>query len=259
MTALQSDFESLNRQAAPNELIFRPNLRLTIHPDSRVPFEMFCWRAPEMVEEMDAFLANTQGKERLLDVGALHGVFALAFAAQGASRRAVAIDPSPMAFAKLLYNVHANKFAGRVTPVECALSDAPGTIPMFYEWEHAVAASRNPGVEVAGAVEKTTGDLLCQRLGFFPDAIKIDVEGHEVKVIRGLEATIRKAKPLLFLEIHPQRIKQEGDSLTELLDYLSLEGYQARNSSGAVRMQDLSAAAVETRVILEAIQLPDFP
>jgi len=249
--ALRGAFQSLNKDAAANELMLRKNLRVAIHPDSRAPFEMFCWRSQEMVEEMDAFLAFTQGKERLLDVGALHGVFSLAFAAHSVSRRSVAVDPSPLAFAKLLYNVHTNKFADRVIPVECALSDASGTISMYYEWEHAVAAPLTPDGEVATTVEKITGDALCERLGFVPDVIKIDVEGHEAKVIRGLAATIHQGKPLLFLEMHPQRIKRENDSLDDLLDFMEQEGYQARNSFSVVQFQDLRATEVDTRAIFE--------
>lgn len=135
---LQETFLSLNMNLPASELILRKDLCLTIHPASRDPFEAFCLRMPEMVEEMDAFLKATGGKARLLDVGALHGIFSLVFAAKGG--RALAVDPSPLAFSKLLYNVHKNNFTGQVIPAECALSDAGGSMNMYYEWEHAVAA-----------------------------------------------------------------------------------------------------------------------
>src|SRR5262245_33118603 len=50
--ALQKVFQRLNAGAQENELIFREHLNFVIHPDSRQGFEMFCYRSPEMVEEM---------------------------------------------------------------------------------------------------------------------------------------------------------------------------------------------------------------
>src|SRR5262245_43815018 len=69
---------------------------------------------------------------------------------------------------------------------------------MRYQWEHAVAAPLSePGGRIL--VEKIAGDALCAKLAFKPDVIKIDVEGHELKVINGLIQTIIVIKPLLFL------------------------------------------------------------
>jgi FkbM family methyltransferase len=248
---LREAFEALNRDTPANELTLRENLRLAVHPDSRFAFEYFCWRSVEMVDEMDAFLSFTKGAQRLLDVGALHGIFSLVFAKQDASRRAVSVDPSPLAFAKLLYNIHANKLGGQVAAVECALSDSEGSIAMRYEWEHAVAAPLTPHDKLGATFQKTTGDGLCNKLGFIPDIIKIDVEGHEVKAIRGLATVIHAAKPTLFLEVHPDRIRAEHDSLRNVLSWLEEEGYYASDSSGtALDMQTLCEAASDVRVML---------
>jgi FkbM family methyltransferase len=247
---LREKFQSLNAHAGTNEMLLRGNLRLALHPDSRIPFEYFCWRSPEMAQELDAFLSGSNNAERLLDIGALHGVFSLAFAKQRQSRSVVAVDPSPLAFAKLLYNVHANNLTQQIHTVERALSDAEGELVMFYEWEHAVAAPLKP--ETAGTTfRRMTGDSLCEQLGFVPDVIKIDVEGHEVKVIRGLTNIIHKAKPTLFLEIHPQRINLEHDSLEKVLAWLQDEGYHAQDIfSRALEMRELCESKLDTRAIL---------
>jgi FkbM family methyltransferase len=247
---LRKTFQSLNAKAGANEMILRGNLRLVVHPDSRIPFEYFCWRSAEMTQELDAFLSLSNGAERLLDVGALHGIFSLAFAQRRQSRSVVAVDPSPLAFAKLLYNVHANKLTQQIHTVECALSDTEGELLMFYEWEHAVAAPLKP--ETAGTMfQRMTGESLCEQLGFIPDVVKIDVEGHEVKVIRGLAKIIHQAKPMLFLEIHPQRIEREHDSLEKVLVWLQGEGYHAQDiSSRAQDMRELWESRLDTRAIL---------
>jgi FkbM family methyltransferase len=51
-----------------------------------------------------------------------------------------------------------------------------------------------------------------KELSFAPDVIKIDVEGHEASVLRGLTETL-SARPLLFLELHPQFLRDHGAAL----------------------------------------------
>ena len=169
-------------------------------------FEHFCFRDPQVVDELDAFIANTASRCRLLDVGAADGLFSLVFAVSRPDRSALAVDASPVAFAKLRHNIAKNHLV-TVTPVECALSSEPGTLMMHYEWEHLVAGrAAGPVVQV----EKRTGDGLCADYAFAPDVVKIDVEGHEGDVVRGLRETILAHRPLIFLELHADWVGRDG-------------------------------------------------
>src|SRR5262249_42303482 len=251
LDALQKAFQCLNKGTQDNELVLRERLNLFIHPDSRVPFEMFCFRSPEMVEEMNAFIAETKGKHCLLDVGALHGVFSLVFAAMNRERRVVAVEPSPIAFAKLLYNMRKNGLESNIVAHEVALSSTSGRLQMYYQWEHSVAAPLSePGGSIS--VEKIPGDVLCNKLAFKPDVIKIDVEGHELKVISGLIQTIRVTKPLLFLEIHPEMIRRENDSISDLWTFFENAGYRGKKLNGqAIKLSELRQMHAITRIIFE--------
>lgn len=249
--ALKRAYDLLNRGTATPELALRDGLRFRLHPESVEPFQAFCFTYPPMVLEMDSFLRLTAGRQRLLDVGALHGVFSLAFVRSDPGRHAVAVDASPIAFARLLYNVHQN-CPQQVKPVECALSFQSGTVAMHYEWEHAVAAGT--GAEISGPVVNMIsqrGDDLCQRLSFEPDVIKIDVEGHEIKVLKGLDATVAASRPLIFLEVHPLRIRQEQDSLEDLLSILEGWRYGVFHLDGVqVGADELVNSREDMRVIL---------
>jgi FkbM family methyltransferase len=253
LDALQKAFRSLNEGTQENELMFRERLNFFIHPDSREPFEMFCFRSPEMVEEMNAFIAETKGKRRLLDVGALHGIFSLVFAAMNRESKVVAIEPSPIAFAKLLYNVRKNGLESNIVTHEVALSSTSGRLQMRYQWEHAVAAPLSePGGRIS--VEKIPGDVLCAKLAFKPDVIKIDVEGHELKVINGLIRTIMAIKPLLFLELHPGLIARENDNISDLWTFFENAGYRGKKPNGqAIELRELRDLHAVTRIILEPL------
>lgn len=251
---LKAEYERLNRDSKDDEIVLRDRLRFSIHPDSRYAFEYFCYRAPEMVAELDSFLAQTAGKSKLLDVGALHGIFSLAFAVGAPDRQVLAVDASPIAFARLLYNLHRNRLQN-VTPVECALSDASGDLLMHYEWEHAVAANTSGTRQRMLRVERRTGDDVCGSRAFVPDVLKIDVEGHEIKVLRGLSKTIEKHKPLIFLELHPTRILEEGDTLDDLINMLARQSYSAFTLAGQdFPAEELRRLSQDTRVLLRPLE-----
>ncbi len=201
----------LNADLPLNEIVLRPGLKLKVCPESRQSFEYFCFVEPDMVEEFDLFLSQTQGRKRLLDVGALHGIFSLAFTVRDKEATALAVEPSPKAAPFLLYNLRANP-ACAVEFVEVALSDCSGQVPMDFQWQHLKVAREGEGV----LIDARRGDDLCREKGFVPDVIKIDIEGFELHCLRGLAETMTRSRPLVFLELHPN-IKDYGGSLGDLV------------------------------------------
>lgn len=220
-----------NAGLCDDEICIRDGVVLKLHVESREPFEAFCFRFPNMVTELDRFLELSSGKRCFLDIGALHGVFSLMFLATGADRQAVAVDASPVAFQRLQWNVRVNRMRS-LQAVECALSSKSGTLKMHFEWEHAVAAGTSDQPNSIVVVSKT-GDELCDEMCFCPDVIKIDVEGHELKVLVGLSSIITRMRPLIFLELHPQRVVEEGDSLEVFSELLERLRYTVVDMRGA--------------------------
>lgn len=165
---------------------------------------------------------------------------------------AMAVDPSRLAFARLLYNFHANPSA-KVTPLELALADRAGTLDMELEWRHAGArpdsAAGSPSLR---QVSTLAADPLCADKGIAPGTIKIDVEGREVRVLRGLRQTLATARSLLFIEVHPGRIAALGDSLAELVRLLTDARYALRDLDGVARpFADLLGRQDDSRWIVE--------
>ncbi|HEY4799779.1 MAG TPA: FkbM family methyltransferase, partial [Bacteroidia bacterium] len=57
------------------------------------------------------------------------------------------------------------------------------------------------------------------------DLIKIDVEGYELKVLKGAETILRTFKPTLFIEVDNNNLSEQGDSASLLITYLNHLGY----------------------------------
>ena len=250
MKDLYYDHIGRNKHCTFNEICLRNDLTLKIHPASRSGFEYFCY-APEMVEELDSFIHLSQGRLNFLDIGAYHGIFSLVFTKNVKDRRAVAIDSSPLAFSRLLYNMHKNAECN-ITALECAMSKEPGNLTMFYdEWEHTISAPTVRSSDRSILVETKTGDILCSELNFIPDIIKIDVEGHEVKVLKGLHGILGRYNPLVFLEVHPSGIAREGDRISDILEFVHKNGYHVcLTDARKLSAEELQKLQSITRLIL---------
>jgi FkbM family methyltransferase len=134
-----------------------------------------------------------------VDVGANIGPYTL-IASEESAAYVVSVEPHPVTFAKLARNVQMN---GRenVACFNLALSDHDGQVDLTDQPESSI----NRVVEHAKPVERfvsvpgRTLDGLCAELNINPDIVKIDVEGHEVHVIRGFQENLKKTS-LLFIE-----------------------------------------------------------
>lgn len=80
--------------------------------------------------------------------------------------------------------------------------------------------------DAQGAVQGVTLDSLLknQRIGRV-DFVKADVEGNEVRLLRGAEKTIARYRPTLFIEVNKAALKKQGSNANELLGWLESHGY----------------------------------
>lgn len=126
----------------------------------------------------------------LVDVGASFGAFTLPALAGGAT--VIAFEPSRDGVRILRENLSANRWTNRCTINQRALFDG-GTYPK--ELAASVFGISYP----ADNVVYTSLDLhVFDRI----DAIKIDVEGGELGVLRGGLDTIERCRPVLLIEDH---------------------------------------------------------
>ena len=205
-------------------LALRDGIVLRVDPRTRDSMEYFLFRSKEMCREFDLFLAGARGRRRLLDVGALHGIFSLAFTRGHGERRAVAVEPSRAARALLSENVKLNSDCSIVIS-DVALGRVIGETRMRANWQHLEALA--PGDDTADSipVRMETADRLCRDLGFAPDFVKIDVEGFEAEVLAGARS-ILATKPLLLLELHPPVLTRFGADAGGIVDQLRRDGFE---------------------------------
>jgi len=61
------------------------------------------------------------------------------------------------------------------------------------------------------------------------DFIKLDVDGYELKILKGAKESLDKYSPIIIMELCPQCLLRCGDSVEDLIIYLSEMGYKFYN------------------------------
>lgn len=188
-------------------------------------FDTFKYINKDMASEMKAFLELGKAKKCLLDIGSLYGIFSLAFTSVNpVVKSAYAIEPSSVPFDKLKRHIRMNP-ALRIEPFQIALSNREGTLPMRHEWQHLVALTEEEPDDTAVKMAATTLDKFLHEKKISPDIIKIDTEGHEFHILEGGRSFLREKDVLIFLEIHPPRLKAQGIPIGRLVAFVRLLGY----------------------------------
>lgn len=173
-----------------------------------------------------ALLGRLRGAGCFMDVGACVGYYsclAAAFLPQG---RVVAFEMDERNYAILRENLFRNGF-DNVEAVHTAVSEGSGSVrydPRTRFTDFAILPPGEPGNGTVGrSVRSISLDDYVKQTGQIPDVVKIDVEGAEQQVLRGMRWLIQEHAPLLFIEVHERKLRRLGaspqDVVSQLLGY----------------------------------------
>jgi FkbM family methyltransferase len=185
-----------------------------------------------------------------IDVGANIGFYAvLEGKIVGRGGKVIAVEPSPESYRYLVRNLSQNGI--NFDAYNVAISGVDGEVRFRVDRQRSnssrVADESDLGETVG--VQALTLDSLVSRLHLDRvDLIRMDVEGHEVEVSRGWQETVRRHKPMMFIEFH-RRIGTQG--IADILSFLAEGGYdrasyiQRRvNEPLIARMEDIQVTSI---------------
>lgn len=137
------------------------------------------------------------------DIGANTGWYTMVSLSLQRNSTVHAFEPIAKHCLCLKETILLNKKEHRATIHQIALSDTSGTSEMLLAGSGSTLEKTfirsHVGKELV-ALEKLDTYINSKKIKL-PDFIKIDVEGHEYKVLKGSEATLRISRPILFIEI----------------------------------------------------------
>lgn len=161
------------------------------------------------------FLAQVTRHGVIADVGANIGNHALAFARH--FNRVISFEPNPEVWPLIERNIAINPWA-KIELRKVGLGDAVADLPIFVNDNHGLSTFLDGELDNAHGLSAriAVGDE--ELRGVAVDAIKIDVQGFEPNVLRGLRETIIANRPLIWVEISETTLRTPtASALAELI------------------------------------------
>lgn len=191
---------------------------------------------------------QTQELSYFIDVGANIGLAALTMKSIFPDCRIACIEPGARSIASLKAMIAANDLGSSISLFEVAASSSRATLAFEDPINFAAgAAIVRTNTESSVLVQAETIDRIVDSLGWPRiDMLKIDVEGHEIEVLRGAQRTISAHHPVVFFECNPYALVDRAGLVAFLQDAVNILGAIGRvePSSGVVTMfPDAVAAA----------------
>jgi FkbM family methyltransferase len=157
------------------------------------------------------------------DIGANIGCTSILFGDLAA--QAIAFEPVPRTFDLLQKNVLASG-KENVKTYPFALGDENKSSEIYFSDTNRSMAfvldrTSRDDAKTARIEVRRLDDLLSETGASSVDFVKIDVEGYELRVLRGAEATIKKYRPVVQMEFNAWTLDvQQRICLPDFLDYI---------------------------------------
>jgi FkbM family methyltransferase len=198
-------------------------LRFRAYPDCQASSAVMYTRIPDSPDIL--YLRSHIREGTLIDIGANVGLVSLLLADK--VQHGLLFEPNPIAAARARENLALNQLKFEIH--ELALSDTTGTV----EFEDEGGVSTCNRTVVGFSTPAPTRRVSCTQLDQFlaehappypVSAVKIDVEGHENHVLRGMMECLRYHRPRLVMFEYLQRTNlRETVRLFETVGYTVLQ------------------------------------
>jgi len=224
--------------------------------------ELETWRAEALLTKEPgtiAWLDTLPVGSVLYDVGANIGVYTLYAARRvGPDGMVYAFEPHVANAVSLLRNVQANGFQDRVRVLTCALHSSSGCRPFYYRSLMAASSGSQLGHQrdeedtntftpkgVELKVYMSVRQLIVKCIARVPYAIKIDVDGNELEILRGALVSYVGNWPLTI------QVEMHAFNRKAIADFLVSKGYQQTGQHFTKRGQQAVASGADPATIAD--------
>jgi FkbM family methyltransferase len=176
---------------------------------------------------LEDLAASVRRDDVFYDVGANTGLYSCLMA-DLVDSPVIAFEPHPENAERLRQNAELN--GADVSVFECALADSAGNSELSIALDKVGSAGHSlvsdEGFDTI-TVPKVRGDnFIADESLPAPTVLKIDVEGAEYQVLRGLESTLSRPDcRMVYCETHADRLRSQGVSVSDVQDELASHGF----------------------------------
>ena len=202
-------------------------------------------------EETAFFEALKLDGVTVFDVGGFQGLLTMFFARR--AKQVVVFEPNPSSRKRLLENLALNQFRNVVVrPV--GVGETAGELELVFDPLMPGGASANS--KVAGQIRSDSENLQVERMQIVslddevagglpaPAFVKIDVEGMELGVLKGMRKVMRSAHPAIYIEMHGATMEEKKENARAVVAELEQSGYMnIRHIESGARITNANADA----------------
>lgn len=186
------------------------------------------------VERFDSMRDNLKQGDILFDIGAEVGWQSIIYAQFVGPGNMVLIEPTREFWPNIMHTWHHNF---KVDPLHCH----SGLVSDKTTGDYVLPKHKFPAEAEGELVDRLayryihehglrmpqiTIDDYCERTGITPDALTMDTEGAELRILKGAEQTLKANSLKVWVSIHPELGKQDyGDSAQDIHDFMKACGY----------------------------------
>ena len=167
-----------------------------------------------------------------IDGGANVGLFSLVAARRvGSSGRVFAFEPAVATRSRLERNIAINQYDWIESRTE-ALGEKRGSASFFaFSGNGSGVSSFAPATREGAESQVVPVESIDRAMTDYPGAplrlVKLDLEGAEMKALRGAVVTLEALGPDLLVEVERAHLERQGSSPEELFSFLTSRGYNA--------------------------------
>lgn len=228
-------FKKLRRSIRKRIALVRPHKRKTVlgidwQLDCREIIDLATYWGGWEPKSIALFHSKVKPSDVVLEIGANVGAHTLVLAKiVGPQGKVHAVEPTRYARAKLLRNLKLNPdLAERVAVLDYLITDTDDhnvrrSIQSSWSATPRIARQEDEVVES----ETISIDHLAERLGLDKcDFLKIDIDGYDLRALRGAERLLTEFKPRIFIELCDTELRKNGGTLAELVALLGSHNYR---------------------------------
>tara|TARA_B110000503_G_scaffold122414_1_gene186966 strand:+ start:430 stop:1251 length:822 start_codon:yes stop_codon:yes gene_type:complete len=218
-----------------NKIHIRNKIKWILDLNEGIDLSIFLFGTSEKKIKNLKKLFRLNEKLIIIDIGANIGSISLPLAKIFNQSKIFAIEPTNYAFKKLTKNLNLNKeLKKNISLNQLFLSKINKPTKVWSSWNF--DNNNNKHKQHLGTLHSIKKKSYISLTKFIDlkkikkiDFIKLDVDGHELDVLRSGEKFLKNKKPIIFIEIAPYLYPEFGYTCSELIAYIKKLKYSFYN------------------------------
>ena len=210
-----------------NQTVIRNKIKWNLDLNEGIDLSVYLFGTSEKkIKNLNKLLPKKEGPIIVIDIGANIGSVSLVLAKMIDKVKIFAIEPTIYAYDKLSNNLNLNKdLINKVFLRQLFISDQKKPEKVWSSWSLQKSGEKhNKHLGTLMDIKKdsyiTLDKFITMEKLQKVDFIKLDVDGHELDVLKSGQEFLLNNKPIIFIEIAPYLYSEFGYNYQELIEFI---------------------------------------